>query len=68
MIEKNSKGFLVYWLYVLYYYLERKINIWQKIRRRCIICVSEVNVIITYIIPQAFVITKYSSFIFTSNL
>ena len=67
MIEKNSKGFLVYWLYVLYYYLERKINIWQKIRR-CIICVSEVNVIITYIIPQAFVITKYSTVIFISNL
>ena len=32
-------------------------------RRRCIICVGEVNVIITYIIPQAFVIIKYSSVI-----
>ena len=35
-------------------------------RRRCIICVDEVNVIITYIIPQVFVITKYSSVIFTT--
>ena len=37
-------------------------------RRKCIICVGEVNVIITYIISQEFVITKYSSVIFTSNL
>ena len=36
-------------------------------RRRCRICVSEVNVIITYIILHAFVITNYSSVIFTSN-
>ena len=34
MNEKNNVDwieFLVYWLYVLYYYLEREINIWQKI-------------------------------------
>ena len=37
-------------------------------RRRCIICVGEVNVIITYIISQPFVITKYSLVIFASNL
>ena len=33
MNEKNNVDwieFLVYWLYVLYYYLEREINIWQK--------------------------------------
>ena len=43
----------------------------RKIRRGrkiCIICVGEVNVIITYIITQTFVITKYSLVIFTSNL
>ena len=40
----------------------------RKDRKRCIICIGEVNVIITYTIPQAFVITKYSSVIFTSNL
>ena len=40
----------------------------RKYRRRCIICVGEVIVIITYIIPQEFVITKYLSVIFTSNL
>ena len=43
----------------------------RKIRtdqRRSIIYVGEVNVIITYIIPQAFVITKYSPVIFISNL
>ena len=37
-------------------------------RRRCIICIGEINVIITYITPQAFVITKYSLVTFTSNL
>ena len=40
----------------------------KKNQKRCIICVGEVDVIITYIIPQTFVITKYSSVIFTSNL
>ena len=40
----------------------------RRAQRRCIICVGEVDVIITYIISQAFVITKYSSVIFTSNL
>ena len=32
------------------------------------ICVSEVNLIITYIILQTFVIIKYSLVIFISNL
>ena len=45
--------------------IKRKI---RRGRRRCIICVPKLNVIITYIIPQAFVIAKYSSVIFTSNL
>ena len=40
----------------------------RRTRRSCIICVGEVNVIITYIIPQAFAITKYASVILTSNL
>ena len=40
----------------------------RKGRKRYIIYVEKVNVIITYIIPQTFVITKYSSIIFTSNL
>ena len=29
----------------------------RRVQRRCIICVGEVNVIVTYIILQAFVIT-----------
>lgn len=32
-------------------------------RRRCIICVGEINVIITYLISQTFVGTKYISVI-----
>ena len=45
--------------------ITRKIR-WD--RRKCIICVGEVNVIITYIVPYAFVIIKYSSVFFTSSL
>ena len=36
-------------------------------RRKCVIPIGEVNVVITYIIPRAFFIIKYSSVIFTSN-
>ena len=34
----------------------------KKDRKRCVIGIGEVNVIIRYIIPQTFVITKYSFF------
>ena len=40
----------------------------RRCRRRCIICIGEVNVIITYITSQAFVFNKYLFVIFTSNL
>ena len=42
----------------------------RKIKRGriiCIISVGEVNVIITYTIPQIFIIIKYSSVNFISN-
>ena len=35
----------------------------RKARRRCIICVGQVNVIVTYIILQAFVNTIYQLFL-----
>ena len=40
----------------------------KKSRRICIIYVGEVNMIITYTILQTFIIIKYSSIIFISNL
>ena len=40
----------------------------RRARRRYILGIGKVNVIITYIIARAFVIIKYSSVIFISNL